>query len=59
MHNRELTRIVKTDSLSKLPKLVVRTKFAIWEKLLSKLKKSFYETTMQKLDLRLLKIQIL
>jgi len=43
MHNREITHIVKTDSLSKT-QLVVRIKCvvaAIWEKLMSKLKNVF------------------
>ena len=61
MHNREITHIVKTDSLSKKTIICKDQKInvifaAIWEKLMSKLKKekkSGYETKMQKLDLRL------
>jgi len=58
MHNRDITHIVKTDSLSK-NHLVVRTKCSFCCHLREtyvKTKitnKSFYETTMQKLDLRL------
>ena len=56
MHNREITRIVKTDSLSKKSIDCKEQMFffaVIWEKLMSKLKKQtkFYENTMQKLDL--------
>ena len=52
MHNREITHIVKTDSLSK-HQMVVRTK-CLRETYVKIKKKSFYyETKMQKLDLRL------
>ena len=53
MHNREITHIVKTGSLSKA-QLVVRTKCAFllsFERNLSK--NMCYETTMQNLDFRL------
>ena len=57
MHNREITHIVKTDSLSKT-QLVVRNKCSFCCHLRetyvkTKKTQSFYETTMQKLDLRL------
>jgi len=58
MHNREITHIVKTDSLPK-NQLVVRTKCSCCCHLretyvkTKKRKNSFYETKMQKLDLRL------
>ena len=57
MHNREITNIVKTDSLSKT-QLIVRTKgyfcCHLRETYVPPKKICFnYETTMQKLDLRL------
>ena len=60
MHNREITHIVKTDKTSLSKQLVVKTKCSFCCNLREthvKTKKTtntvFYETTMQKLDLRL------
>jgi len=54
MHNREITHIVKTDSLSKA-QLSVRTKCCHSRETYVKTKTTtqFYKNTMQKLDLRL------
>ena len=58
MHNREITFIVKTDILS-INQLVVKTKCSfcchLRETYVKKRINVFYETTMQKLDLRLYK----
>ena len=54
MHNREITHIVKIDSLSKT-QLIGRTKCSFCCHLRETYfkTKKFYENTMQKLDLRL------
>ena len=58
MHNREITHVIKTDSLSTKNQMVVRTKCFfcchLRETYVKTNKKTkFYETTIQKLDLRL------
>ena len=55
MHNREITHIVETDSLSKT-QLIVRNKSSCCCHLKEtnvKTKIKFYESTMDKVDLRL------
>ena len=54
MHNMKITHIVETDSLSKLKSCQLRETYVK-----TKHQKYVYQHTMQKLHLRLLKIQIL